>query len=236
MGYSAIVKLFLLYEGQVEQGVDEDDATWAIATGWLIAKDVVVTAGHCAYDWDHGFGRLKKVKAYIGYTGQQSIGKEEVEFQPGKVVVTTPEWIDTDGGDEQKDIAFIKLHTPFTKVEKFYDWKQTPMSQYSADIGVVGYPGDIVDDRGERGATMYQMFKHTNYNLQTSYRNMLQYAIDTNGGKSHCFWCLSTTMAKHIFSFWLSDWLIRKLRVPCILQPRVTTYSNWGARPRGPDV
>lgn len=43
----AIVKLFLKYEGQPAT------AKWPIATGWLIRPDLLVTAGHCAFDWGH---------------------------------------------------------------------------------------------------------------------------------------------------------------------------------------
>jgi hypothetical protein len=43
----AIVKLFLKYENQPAS------AKWPIATGWLIRPDLLVTAGHCAFDWSH---------------------------------------------------------------------------------------------------------------------------------------------------------------------------------------
>ena len=39
----AIVKLFLKFEGK-------GGSRTLVATGWLIAADVIVTAGHCAYD------------------------------------------------------------------------------------------------------------------------------------------------------------------------------------------
>lgn len=45
------------------------------------------------------------------------------------------------------------------------------------------YPGDIVDAKGERGASMYEMFKPTDYNLADADQNMLQYQIDTYGGE-----------------------------------------------------
>lgn len=45
----------------------QDDDRWAMATGWLVRPDIIVTAGHCAYDWGSGkLGRAVRVKAYIG--------------------------------------------------------------------------------------------------------------------------------------------------------------------------
>lgn len=46
----------------------------------------------------------------------------------------------------------------------------------------MGYPGDIMDDT-ERGARMYEMFSSTTYNLANSDKHMLQYKVDTYGGK-----------------------------------------------------
>jgi len=182
--FRAIVKLFLLYDKQISSDVTEDEATWAMATGWLVSGDLVITAGHCAYDYSRNFGRLIKVKAYVGYNGKDSISSDSVEFRYGTAVATTDGWINTDGGYEPQDVSFIKLSSSFTTVNKKYIWKQTPISQDAADLGVVGYPGDIMDDKGERGAKMYKMFKKTDYNLNTSNLNMLQYQIDTYGGNS----------------------------------------------------
>lgn len=54
----------------------------------------------------------------------------------------------------------------------------------------MGYPGDIMED-GERGARMYEMFTSTTYNLETSDQHMLQYKIDTYGGKLDPFMYMS---------------------------------------------
>ncbi|KAI5863268.1 extracellular metalloprotease [Durotheca rogersii] len=182
--FRAIVKLFLLYEGQISGTVTEDEAAWAIATGWLVKGDIVVTAGHCAFDHSHGLGRLIKVKAYVGYNGREKVNSEGVEFRHGVAVATTEKWFNSESGHGPADVSFIKLSAPFTTVGKFFTWKQTPISQKGANLGVVGYPGDIANDKGERGAMMYKMFKKTDYELHGSYMNMLQYKIDTNGGNS----------------------------------------------------
>lgn len=55
-----------------------------IATGWLIRPDLIVTAGHVACDFDHGFGLLKSIKVYIGYDGAKTIHSNNVQYRQGK--------------------------------------------------------------------------------------------------------------------------------------------------------
>jgi V8-like Glu-specific endopeptidase len=169
------VKLFLRYEKQ------KSEDPWAMATGWLIRDDLLVTAGHCAFDWSHNLGRLTHIKAYLGYSGKGSISDSNVQFRKGKRVVTTSEWLTT-RGNKSHDVSFIQLQHPFTKVQpiRFVD---TPKSG-TLVLGVVGYPGDKTDgNTGEAGARMYQMFRETPYNLEESRDRMLEYTIDTYGGK-----------------------------------------------------
>ncbi|KAH0541692.1 hypothetical protein FGG08_003855 [Glutinoglossum americanum] len=174
--YRSIVKIFLQYEKQNPNG------PWPMATGWLVKDDLMVTAGHCVYDWSHTMGRLTRLKAYIGYHGKASIGDPSVEFRMGKRVVAPAEWLAV-RGNKTYDVAFIQLQKPFTGIKpiKFVD---TPGSGESV-LGVVGYPGDLRDDvTGELGAEMYQMFLKTTFDLEESKERMLEYQIDTNGGNS----------------------------------------------------
>ncbi len=62
---TAIIKLLIRYREQ------PDDNAWGMGTGWLIAPDLLVTAGHCAYDFgeDTQYGPATIVKAYMGYAG-----------------------------------------------------------------------------------------------------------------------------------------------------------------------
>jgi V8-like Glu-specific endopeptidase len=135
----------------------------SLSIGWLIKDDIMVTAGHCAFDWAHKMGRLTHVKAYIGYYGKESIGKTGVQFRQGKRVVTTSEWLTF--AERAHDVSCIQLMTP-------------PLSG-STKLGVVGYPGDLKNAGGEPGAEMYKMFLDTDYDLTQSTDRMLQYAIDT---------------------------------------------------------
>jgi V8-like Glu-specific endopeptidase len=42
-----------------------------MGTGWLIAPNLLVTAGHCGYD--QSYGPVQEIKAYIGYKGRASV-------------------------------------------------------------------------------------------------------------------------------------------------------------------
>ncbi|KAI1297820.1 hypothetical protein F5Y03DRAFT_369033 [Xylaria venustula] len=120
----------------------------------------------------------------MGYTGAKT---SKGIYNWGVAVTTSPNWVDTDGGSSPHDLSFIKLSAKFdgNDVDNIFDnWHRTPVSQKAANLGVVGYPGDIMDEHGERGAKMYEMFQKTDYNLAATSRKMLQYQIDTYGGNS----------------------------------------------------
>lgn len=173
--YRSIVKLFIHYEFQ-------QPGSWAMGTGWLIAPDIFVTAGHCSYDWGHKLGRATEVKAYIGYDGHQSENDSKVQFRQVKMIVTTEGWVTTKG-QKPFDVSFMKVDRPFTGITpiKFED---TP-AQGSLTLGVVGYPGDLKDPKtGEKGAHMYEMFLPTDFDLSSQADTMLEYQIDTFGGNS----------------------------------------------------
>ncbi|KAL9035035.1 MAG: hypothetical protein Q9214_006774, partial [Letrouitia sp. 1 TL-2023] len=173
--YRSIVKLFCHYEFQ-------KPGAWAMGTGWLIAPDIFVTAGHCSYDWSHRLGRATEVKAYIGYNGRQSEQDPSVQFRRVKRIVTTEGWVKTKG---QKcfDVSFMQVDKPFTGISPI-KYVETP-ARGSMELGVVGYPGDLSDPRtGEKGAYMYEMFLPTDFDLATQADTMLEYQIDTFGGNS----------------------------------------------------
>ncbi|RAH43094.1 trypsin-like serine peptidase [Aspergillus brunneoviolaceus CBS 621.78] len=158
--YRSIVKLFMHYAGQ-----SPNDTRYAMGTGWLIRDDLLVTAGHCAFDWKEGFGRANEVKAYIGYNGKGSIDSPSanVQFRHGVRIVTTEGW----------------LHSSSNRHNDFSD---TPVAG-SDSIGVVGYPGDM-RYKGEPGAQMYEEFKAVQWNRQAAANHMLEYRIDTYKGQS----------------------------------------------------
>ncbi|PYI31880.1 hypothetical protein BP00DRAFT_342888 [Aspergillus indologenus CBS 114.80] len=158
--YRSIVKLFMHYAGQ-----SPNDTRYAMGTGWLIRDDLLVTAGHCAFDWKEGFGRANEVKAYIGYNGKGSIDdpSANVQFRHGVRIVTTEGWLQSSSN-------------------RHNDFSDTPVAG-SDSIGVVGYPGDM-RYKGEPGAQMYEEFKAVQWNRQAAANNMLEYRIDTYKGQS----------------------------------------------------
>jgi len=179
--YRAIVKLFLKYD-KAEPG------RWSIATGWLIAPDLVVTAGHCAFNWSRSLGRVVKVRAYIGYYGKAStkdLEGNQVQLRSVDSVLTTFEWVDKKS-QRTRDVSFFKLVTPFVlDKSKLFKYESTPVSGSEQQLGVVGYPGDLVDSSSkERGAFMYESFETVTYDLRDGPLQMIYYNIDTYGGNS----------------------------------------------------
>lgn len=182
----AIVKLQIKYENQ-----DSSDPRYAQGTGWLVKNNLLVTAGHCAFDHMYQFGKAVEVKAYLGYNGKKSISQPDVQFRHGNRVVTTAKWIASDI-NRANDVSFIELDSPFDDVQPFSS-PVTPLNGEQVMLGVVGYPADkTLDD--EPAAQMYEMFGRTSWDLRNSASNMLEYKLSTYAGKriSHPIICQAT--------------------------------------------
>ena len=78
-------------------------------TGWLIAKDLVVTAGHVIYDSKDKWGGLNSMKVCIGYNGNDH---SNLESRYGKFVAAPTEWIKD--LDPKYDVGFVGF--PFPKI------------------------------------------------------------------------------------------------------------------------
>jgi V8-like Glu-specific endopeptidase len=130
-----------------------------MATGWLIEKDLLVTAGHCAYDWSHKYGRLTHVKAYVGYSGKESVKDTSmVELRMGIRVASTESWLSKGDTQPNGDVSFIRLNKPFTGVTPI-KYIPTPSTGSNVSIGVVGYPGDLMKrTTQEKGAVSVHRF------------------------------------------------------------------------------
>ncbi|KAF5534343.1 glutamyl endopeptidase [Fusarium mexicanum] len=174
--YYSIVKLQIKFEKQVSS-----DTRWAQGTGWLIANDLVITAGHCTFDHTYNFGKAVKIRAYIGYNGKESIGKPDVQFRQGRKIVTTMKWTTSDI-NRANDVGLILLDTPFNSVEPI-NYNPTAVAFKNWKLGVVGYPDDrTLDD--EPGAQMYKMFKETTCDISKTSLNMLEHTISFGPGQS----------------------------------------------------
>ena len=73
-------------------------------SGWLIDKDLVVTAGHMLYKSTDKWGGLISVKVYIGYSGNDYTN---VEVRHGKFVAAPTEWIKS--SSPTYDVGFVSL-------------------------------------------------------------------------------------------------------------------------------
>ncbi|KAK2601678.1 hypothetical protein QQS21_004753 [Conoideocrella luteorostrata] len=171
--YRSIVKILSCFN-------DGGESVWMMGTGWLIRPDLLVTAGHVVYDWGHGYRAATQIKCYIGYKGRESVETDICQARYGQTIVTTAEWIQTTES-RPRDVAFIKVTKPFTGNLRLFNYVDTP-SKDSATLGVVGYPGDM-SYNNEKGGEMYEQFKMTEYNLNTSDRHMIRYKLSTFGGK-----------------------------------------------------
>ena len=174
------MKLFLRFAGQ------DAKAPWAMATGWLISDDTIVTAGHCSYDWSHKLGRLTHVKAYIGYNGKESItdsANYAVQLRTGKRVVAPEGWLANEK-NEPRDVSFIQVDRPFTGIKPI-KYQPTPLSGVKVTLGVVGYPGDLMNPKSkEKGAVSL----------------LLRGCHDTKSGLTSDSSCTRCTMLRRLIS------------------------------------
>ncbi|KAE8325668.1 trypsin-like cysteine/serine peptidase domain-containing protein [Aspergillus sergii] len=158
---------------------------WTMGTGWLIRKDLVVTAGHNV--WSRERGQAQQVKCWIGYQGRSYVNKKSVQHRMALNVVTTESWV-TKNGDRLHDVAFIQVRKPFTGNLRPFEYIETPLRQTKRVwLQVVGYPGDKYVDyegRDDKGARMWWAQKETTWDLEYAPGHMLEYRIDTFGGQS----------------------------------------------------
>ena len=171
----AVVKLFIQYEEQSTGSTD-----YAMGTGWMISSDVLVTAGHCAYNWD-GYGRAKTINVYAGYYG----GRFN-EYSAGATVATTAGWL-AGSKNKTRDVSFVRLENAFKNISKPFNYVSTPL-QGNEDLFIVGYPADKTctdkNNKPERGGQMYESKGTIEWNLaDTEY--MLSYRLSTSGGRNH---------------------------------------------------
>jgi V8-like Glu-specific endopeptidase len=86
-------------------GYSRTSGTEYVGTGWLIADDIIVTAGHCLYDSKGGY--LQYIKAYVGYVGPESDAKQDKNCQMrlGKHATAPVEYIKT--SNLVHDVGFV---------------------------------------------------------------------------------------------------------------------------------
>jgi V8-like Glu-specific endopeptidase len=151
-----------------------------MGSGWLIRRDLLVTAGHVVFDWGRNFGAADQIRCYIGYNGKESVKSSQVQVRSGAKVVTPVEWIEN-SGNRRQDVAFIQLDRPFTGNLRLFSYLDTPEKGNGTYLGVVGYPGDKAL-QGEQGAQMYEEFARSDWTIGESPRRMVEYSVSTFSG------------------------------------------------------
>jgi hypothetical protein len=161
----AICKLFIHYE---KQGFGE-------ATGWLVDKATVVTAGHSMYGTP--YGRATDILVCVGYDGDNSTNTG-LDQRRGKQIVVHSEYYHK--FKKARDLASIRLESAFNDVQPV-KWKTCPDKGIDMPIAVVGYPGDI--PKGAEGQHMHLSQSKITYDRKNP-GFMLEYTLDTAGGES----------------------------------------------------
>ncbi len=141
----------------------------------LIAKDYLLTAGHCVYDEEEG-GLATKATLYFGRNGLDILKKVEAE----KLIVH-PEFIKN---DENYDFALIKLSE---NIGEQLGWASISVAEdldlKKKNVNVTGYPAT----KGVLGTlfnkTSYHMYS-MNGPIVSVKKHKIYYHIDTSGGQS----------------------------------------------------
>lgn len=81
-----------------------------IGTGWLIANDLIATAGHCLYDHPNNGGFLTYIKVYFGYSGPQSVLDKDSVYRYGVFGACPTEFLKTES--DTHDVGFVSLFCP----------------------------------------------------------------------------------------------------------------------------
>jgi len=155
-------------------------------TGYLVRPDVMVTAGHCAFERNRA---TTEMDVYIGYHGVDDLDDPKVQKRRATKIVVSQAWVDNFAAGPPAispvaDVAFVLLNEGFNGVTP-YKYSSTPV-QFSAEIAIPGYPGDRVDSDNplEIAAEMYVGTGNVTVDLKKSCYNMLAHDIDTFAGMS----------------------------------------------------
>jgi hypothetical protein len=150
-------------------------------TGWLVAKDLVVTAGHNVSHAAHG--RAESVRAFIGYENRSSIENppDGMEERNGHLVATPAEW--HFHRTVKFDVAFLRLERSFNKVRPI-QYIQTP-DNTEQNLLVVGYPGDA-PGLFFNGRMCYGEGRYFSALSSEPYRGLIKHTVSTYYGIYLC--------------------------------------------------
>lgn len=129
-----ICKLFMSYQNIPD--------TEYVGTGWLIAPNVIATAGHSLFDREDKGGCLKSIKVYFGYHGPDSVKKTTFESRWGISAALPAGYMQASLSQPHysPDAGFVVLDRPVTDIRPV-QYLSTPDKE-NRRLGVVGYPSD----------------------------------------------------------------------------------------------
>jgi glutamyl endopeptidase len=153
-----------------------------IGTGWLVAPDVVVTAGHCVYNdpWEDngrrfGSGSADAIEVYFGRRGDD-LGR----VFKAVAIDAADKWIN--GKNDEFDFGAIFLNKSVNDSGDHFEFAEFGTDDLERMlVNIAGFPGDKPGkNHPDSGKFMYE---HVNRIVKAGQRQ-LEYIIDTYPGQS----------------------------------------------------
>lgn len=107
-------------------------------TGTLVAKDLVLTAGHCVYSVQYGIDFRQRPKDLVIWAGKDVYDTAaRVDYGTADAVQVHPEW---DGKDHSSDLALLRLSDPIEDATvEIYGLRSEPEPAVGDEAVIVGY-------------------------------------------------------------------------------------------------
>lgn len=164
----------------------------------MISPDVLITAGHMVYDRESKT-YATSLTAYIGHTADQSDldgnDPEDIAEEANSATSITLHGAYRKKGQAKHDFALVKLRQKFQQVQPI-TFKDAPKVQPNPYYKIVGYPGDLPFDGGDRvkGRVMHEVQGEGCFYDALETKHTLSYWLDTKSGESllsHAFSCMN---------------------------------------------